>query len=694
MVSPVDKNNTDISVLINLDTNPVFLNQSAKAGGALTYTTTQGFGDAPGTPFLSQYLSTRTKDGWQNHGINPRQGFTMIFAGRRIEPQFKAFTSDLCSGVLHYGADPPLASGASEGFFNLYRRHNCGEEGYEALTTSVPPNLPPEPNKSFFEPVVQGFTPDGNCTVFRANDQLTPDASPGKPGAGSESQVYESCGGQLHLISVLPSGQPATLGASTGTSSGLLPGFRSGATDFQAVSADGSQVYWTASASGEGQIFVRVNATEEQSKISGGKCTEEEKACTLRVSQMVSNSASRFFGATRDGSRAFFSIRDNSSPLNGNLYEFDLESKKAMLVGGRVAGVMGMDGEASRIYFISREVLAGLNAGGKSPLVDRPNLYLYQKTEEGLEINFITTMSNEDANDNPSSDVTPVGIPAHKHTSRVTPDGRHVAFMSSASLTGYENIDLQSGEADAEIYIYGADTGRLSCVSCNPSGVRPSGRFIQMDGAYLENGNPGTWAAALLPPLTNELYGTRVISDDGSRVFFDSYEALLPHDTNGKVDVYEWERPGSGDCTEGRPEYSPPNDGCLSLISSGESPSDSQFVDASADGTDVFFSTASSLLPQDPGLIDIYDARAGGGYPAPPALPASCEGEACQGPLAPPNDPTPASSAFEGAGNVKAERKAHKKKAHKKKKSAKKHAAKKHAAKKHKRANNKGRAAR
>jgi hypothetical protein len=202
-------------------------------------------------------------------------------------------------------------------------------------------------------------------------------------------------------------------------------------------------------------------------------------------------------------------------------------------------------------------------------------------------------------------------------------------------------------------------------------------------------GFSGTWGAALLPPHTTELYGPRVISDDGSRIFFNSYEALLPHDTNGKADVYEWERPGSGDCTEASSAFSPPNDGCLSLISSGESPTDSEFVDASADGTDVFFYTASSLLPQDPGLIDIYDARAGGGYPAPPVPPASCEGEACQGPLAPPNDPTPASSAFEGAGNVKAEKKAHKKKAHKKKKSAKKHAA-----KKHKRANNKERAGR
>ena len=88
------------------------------------------------------------------------------------------------------------------------------------------------------------------------------------------------------------------------------------------------------------------------------------------------------------------------------------------------------------------------------------------------------------------------------------------------------------------------------------------------------------------------------------------------------------------------------------MISSGESPTDSEFVDASSDGTDVFFATGSSLLPQDPGLIDVYDARAGGGYPPAHNSPAACEGEACQGPLAPPDDPTPASSAFEGAGNT------------------------------------------
>ena len=64
-------------------------------------------------------------------------------------------------------------------------------------------------------------------------------------------------------------------------------------------------------------------------------------------------------------------------------------------------------------------------------------------------------------------------------------------------------------------------------------------------------------------------------------------------------------------------------------------------------------------------MADVYDARINGGFPAQPSPTLACEGEACQGPLAPPNDPTPGSSSFEGAGNVV--EKAAKKKAKKRK---------------------------
>ena len=66
----------------------------------------------------------------------------------------------------------------------------------------------------------------------------------------------------------------------------------------------------------------------------------------------------------------------------------------------------------------------------------------------------------------------------------------------------------------------------------------------------------------------------------------------------------------------------------------------------------MFFGTLSSLLPQDRGLVDIYDARVGGGFPPPLNPPGACEGEACEGQPAALNDPTPASASFSGPGDL------------------------------------------
>ena len=81
------------------------------------------------------------------------------------------------------------------------------------------------------------------------------------------------------------------------------------------------------------------------------------------------------------------------------------------------------------------------------------------------------------------------------------------------------------------------------------------------------------------------------------------------------------------------------------------SPSESEFWEASPDGSDVFFTTAQSLVARDPGSVDLYDARVQGGFPE-AAAPAACEGEACQSPPPAPEAKTPASSAFRGAGNL------------------------------------------
>jgi hypothetical protein len=125
----------------------------------------------------------------------------------------------------------------------------------------------------------------------------------------------------------------------------------------------------------------------------------------------------------------------------------------------------------------------------------------------------------------------------------------------------------------------------------------------------------------------------------------------LVRDTNGTQDVYEWETAGTGTCEEADANYFPENDGCLYLISSGDSPFESEFWEATDDGDDAFFTTESSLVPQDPGSVDLYDARVEGGFPQ-PVVNKPCEGEACQSPPPPPVDRTPASSVYNGPGNV------------------------------------------
>ncbi len=166
------------------------------------------------------------------------------------------------------------------------------------------------------------------------------------------------------------------------------------------------------------------------------------------------------------------------------------------------------------------------------------------------------------------------------------------------------------------------------------------------DTPFNNNGGPKRiWTAAWLPTAERQMYFPRSLSDDGNRVFFNAFDALVPQDTNGQQDVYEWEKQGAGTCEK--------TGGCISLISSGQSPEISEFVDASPDGRDVFFTTASSLVPQDPGLIDIYDARVDGGLRVPPE-PLACEGDSCQNIPEPPRATTPASATFKGSGNLNA----------------------------------------
>lgn len=663
MVSPVEKNGGDITTFQTFGG----LTVGAEDGQRITYATLRSFGQAESAPLFNQYLASRTSTGWSTESISPPRSNPAFYPP--LSPgQFKFFSNDLCEAWLMQESAVALAPEAPAANPTLYRRDNCGGTGYELLTKEAPPgfDFQTEFPESTYYVAPLGASADGSRSVFRAPTLLTSNAC----SKNRVFQTYETNGeGPLRLVSVLPSGKPNCTHSGVGTLNGADTDF-SASSVWHAVSEDGERVFWSASSgssealSGQdgtdpGKLYLRVNATEPQSKVAKGECTEPELACTLPLSE---SPEAFFWGADREGSRAIYTA-------GSELFEYDTAEEQSHLIAGKTAGVAAMSEDASRVYFVSREALTGgeENSEGVKAKAEEPNLYLY---EAGQGFTFIGRLVSADLQNSPteasntSVHYSLIAQNPRARSARVIPDGSRFVFDSSASLTGYDNTDLNSGAPDAEVYLFDATTKKLTCVSCNPTGARPSGRAYTPGGSGQERQG---WTAGLVPGWPGQLNPTRPLSSTGDRLFFESTEALVPADTNGKVDVYEWQgAAGNAACEAvGAEAYFASAEGCISLISSGQSPTDSEFVDASSDGSDVFIATSSSLLPQDPGLVDIYDARVDGGFPQPAPTPPACEGEACQGPISPPNDPTPASSSYQGPGNLPP---AKKKSAHKKNK--------------------------
>jgi len=290
-----------------------------------------------------------------------------------------------------------------------------------------------------------------------------------------------------------------------------------------------------------------------------------------------------FQAASTDGSIAFYTV-------GSTLYRYSTEGNTSQPLGSGVAGVLGTSATGNVAYY---QDPSGL-----------------KRWQEGA---TITVLAGSDAA--LASDYPPATA-----TARVSADGAHLAFLSAAEVPPFDNIDANTASPDAELYLYGpppgGETPRLVCASCNPTGERPQGPASI----------PGTVANG-----STVAYRPRVLSASGNRVFFDSRDRLVIGDTDNRPDVYEWEAQGEGSCAE--PE------GCVGLISGGRS-SGGSFLDASADGDDVFFTSEESLVGSDPGAIDVYDYRSGGGFPDAPT-PIACNGDACQPLPSAPEDPSP-----------------------------------------------------
>jgi hypothetical protein len=290
-----------------------------------------------------------------------------------------------------------------------------------------------------------------------------------------------------------------------------------------------------------------------------------------------------FQTASTDGSIAFFTKA-------GHLYRFVAAGKTAadLTPDGGVAGVLAASADGETVYYQDAAGLERWRAGTTTTIAAGAGATL------------------------------PSDYPPSTATVRVSADGLHLVFLSKAELTGFDNIDATTKQPDSELYIYGPPSGgeSLICASCNPTGERPEG----------PSSIPGTEVNG-----STQAYRPRALSADGSELFFDSRDGIADKDTNKAVDVYEWEALGAGGCTSPF--------GCVTPISKTNG-GGGRFIDASADGRDVFFLTGDSLVGADPGSIDLYDARVDGGLP-PPLEPIVCVGDGCQSLPSEPEDPTP-----------------------------------------------------
>jgi hypothetical protein len=681
---------------------PAGVMQASAEGGAIAYRASLPTESEPhgGYAKTETVLSTRGTRGWSSQDISPSHDHPLNTV-QSVGNEFQIFSEDLSRAALQ-PADSSLtllSPEASESTAYLrtdflggnvedrctsscYRPFVTGEAGFANIPSGTVFGEEPKGRceAAGCGPRFRGASPDLSHVVLSSPAQLTSTpASAGGPG------LYEWSEGSLQLLDVLPHGEegPAVL-AGAGDELGVR----------HSISDDGERIVLEGGAKGGEGLYLRDTATEETIRLDvpqGGSGPSEGVS---------------YMDASDDASRIFFLDRGklmaDSSPSGEDLYEYDLNAP----VGSRlsdltadphtgqaadVAMMLGASEDGSYVYFAAAGALAlgaveGECAGGLTINSSGRSCNLYVRHEDVTRLVAVL----------PSYEGQDWSRMLHENPglfARVSPDGRWLAFMSAAELTGYDTHDAVSRQPDLEVYLFHApagagEAGALICASCDPTGARPVGELGVKKTEDDEKFN-NRWVAASVAPWTGfpdpkdynfsfAVHQPRYLLDSG-RLFFDSTDALVPQDVDGTEDVYEYEpegvpagehacanasasgsvvfRPARAFEIEGRAGEE--GAGCVGLISSGTSSESSSFLDASETGGDVFFLTQARLAPQDDDTaFDVYDAHectSSSLCTTPVTPPPPCETEASCKP-APELQPSlygaPSSATFSGVGNI------------------------------------------
>ena len=242
--------------------------RAAADGSAVTYLGTPptvggngrtgGLGNIEG----NQYRATRSgTGGWTATDIQPNGLLT---------PEYTSFSNDLSVGIVN-SHEPVTADAPENGYDGLYS-WSASNGGYTPLFTAAP-----APSKfaypELFFASFEGMSADLSHRLFTANGGLTAQAP-------TERELYDSVGGQVYLVSILPNGQPDTNETVAGSASGDRE---------RVVSNDGSRIFWTDKATGD--LYVRENEGTPE-------------AHTVMIAE-----DGKFWGASSDGSKSYLHRR-------------------------------------------------------------------------------------------------------------------------------------------------------------------------------------------------------------------------------------------------------------------------------------------------------------------------------------------------------------------------------------------------
>ncbi len=369
-----------------------------------------------------------------------------------------------------------------------------------------------------------------------------------------------------------------------------------------------------------------------------------------------------FEGASADGTRVFFStveplVASDTDECNvddplpngcGDVYQYENGVTTLASAGGNggfFARFEGTSADGTRVFFSTREQMSGADtdttrdlyerAGGTTSLISAGGNGSFDPifrgaSADGTRVFFTTSESLVAGDTDASGDVyeRAGGVTTRLSTGTAGGNGPNDAAFRGASSDGSRvfmetNEQLVASDTDSSIDVYERASGATTLLSTGPAGGNGSPDALlkgwsdggsrvffqtaeQLTGSDSDSAvdvyerSSGTTTLVSTGPAGgngNQDALLQDVSADGARAVIGTLEGLVASDTDGRFDIYE------------RAE------GTTSLVSTGPAGAngsfDAFFSGASKDGSRVFFETGEQLASDSDVFPDVYE-RTGG----------------------------------------------------------------------------------